>query len=224
MIASADRRVTLTFDNGPTPGVTEGVLEVLTSHGIRATFFVVGNDLRARDARAIAENAAAMGHWIGNHTMTHSVQLGDVPDTVAVAEIERAQEELDGLSHPDRLFRPYGGGGMLGPHLLSRAAVDALERGRYTCVLWNSVPRDWEDPCGWVERCLADIVTRDWSLVVLHDTRSGAMTQLSVFLDALECEGVKVTQDFPDACVPLRCGVRRGPLEHLMQEEGERRG
>ena len=68
--------VTLTFDNGPEPSVTPRVLDVLARRGVRTTFFVIGNKLLTRDARACTERAHAEGHWIGNHTWTHSRPLG----------------------------------------------------------------------------------------------------------------------------------------------------
>jgi peptidoglycan/xylan/chitin deacetylase (PgdA/CDA1 family) len=209
-------RATLTFDNGPTPGVTEHVLEALAAAGARATFFTVGAALYVPGARRLAERAHDEGHWIGNHTLTHTAQLGDLSDAEARAEIGEAQRELGELAHPDRLFRPYGGGGVLGRRLLSAAAVDELRRGAYTCVLWNCVPRDWEDPEGWPGRALADIASRDWSLVVLHDTATGAMAQLPAFLDALSSAGVELTQEFPEACVPLRRGELRASLDDLI--------
>ena len=64
-------RITLTFDNGPTPGVTDDVLEVLAQHDVPATFFVVGDRLRQPTGRALAERAKSEGHRIGNHTLTH---------------------------------------------------------------------------------------------------------------------------------------------------------
>lgn len=215
MTAIGRRRVTLTFDNGPMPGVSEKVLDDLAAHGIKTTFFIVGEDLRKGRAREMVTRAASQGHWIGNHTMTHSVQLGDVPDARAVLEIDDAQSELGELSHPDRLFRPYGGGA-LSRHLLSPAAVAALERGRYTCVLWNCVPRDWDDPAEWPARCLDEVARRDWSLVVLHDTTTAAMAQLPSFLSALADAGVDVVQEFPNDCVPFRRGARQWPIDHLM--------
>jgi peptidoglycan/xylan/chitin deacetylase (PgdA/CDA1 family) len=60
--------LTLTFDNGPEPSVTPRVLDVLARRGVRTTFFVIGNKLLTRDARACTERAHAEGHWIGNHT------------------------------------------------------------------------------------------------------------------------------------------------------------
>src|SRR3954447_11542985 len=98
------RRVTLTFDNGPTPGVTEPVLDVLDGRGLKATFFVVGERVARPEGRALAERAHAAGHWIGNHTMTHRVQFGCATDAAVDREIDDAQAALDGLAHPDRLF------------------------------------------------------------------------------------------------------------------------
>ena len=66
--------ITLSFDNGPDPEITPQVLDVLRRHGIKATFFVVGEKLR--DRRKFAERAQAEGHRIGNHTFNHQVPLG----------------------------------------------------------------------------------------------------------------------------------------------------
>ncbi|MGN6461643.1 MAG: polysaccharide deacetylase family protein, partial [Pseudolabrys sp.] len=110
--------LTLTFDNGPDPETTPQVLDVLARRGIRTTFFVVGERLAAPGGHALAAAAHAAGHWIGNHTYTHSGPLG-TRDGAALAEQEigRTQAEIGVLAHPHRLFRPQGGGGALGPHL-----------------------------------------------------------------------------------------------------------
>ncbi|HKU98762.1 MAG TPA: polysaccharide deacetylase family protein [Vineibacter sp.] len=60
--------ITLTFDNGPEPDVTPGVLDTLARHGLTSTFFVIGEKLAMPGRRALSERAAAEGHWIGNHT------------------------------------------------------------------------------------------------------------------------------------------------------------
>ena len=205
-------KVTLTFDNGPWPGVTEGVLDALAERDIRSTFFVVGKQLRR--ARALSERAASEGHWIGNHTMTHSVPLGDGADPLA--EIEAAQALIGELAHASRWFRPFGRGGVLDERLLSPAAVDHLQVHEYSCVLWNSVPRDWEDPDAWIDRCLADVQATDWTVVVLHDLPTGAMDRLPRLLDSLDALGAEVVQEFPDAVVPIRAGILAGSLEGLV--------
>ncbi len=73
--------LTLTFDNGPEPGVTPRVLDVLRERGIKTTFFVIGEKLGDRERRRLAARAHDEGHWIGNHTFTHSIPLGQQHDT-----------------------------------------------------------------------------------------------------------------------------------------------
>ena len=190
--------VTLTFDNGPHPGTTAAVLDVLAERGIAASFFVVGDMLRRDGARELAERAVAEGHWIGNPTLTHTTPLGDDPDPAyARREIEDAQALLGDLAHERKFFRPAGGGGHLGPHLLSPAAKQILRDGGYTTVLWSSVPRDWEDPEGWVDTALADIERLDHAVVVLHDLPTGAMAALPRFLDMLDTRRCEIVQEFP---------------------------
>ncbi len=210
--------VTLTFDNGPEPEVTPLVLGALARRGLRATFFVVGQRLRDRAGRACAERARAEGHRVGNHTLTHSGPLGGRAD--AVAEIAGCDALLGGLAGEERLFRPVGGGGLLGPHLLSRAACDHLAANAHTIVLWNAVPGDWRDPEGWVETALAQCAAAPRALVVLHDTASGAMRHLDRFLGALADRGARFREDFPGSCVPMRRGLARPGLDAFVTEEG----
>jgi peptidoglycan/xylan/chitin deacetylase (PgdA/CDA1 family) len=210
-------RLTLTFDNGPHPETTEGVLRVLDERRLRATFFVVGDELARPGARATAERARAAGHWIGNHSMTHRVPLGEPGgDDHLEEEIGAAQDLLGDLGHPDRLFRPFGGGGHLGPHLLSPSALSYLVRHRYTLALWNSVPRDWEDPTGWVDRARQDVANEEWTVLVLHDLPTGAMDHLAAFIDGQLAVGVEIVQELPEECLPIRQGVIRGPVDHLV--------
>ena len=211
------RRVTLTFDNGPTPGVTDAILDLLRARGIRTTFFVVGQQLREPERRLLAERAVAEGHWIGNHTLTHAVQLGETNDPDAPSrEIGETQTLLGDLARPERLYRPYGAGGILGKSLLSPRAVSYLEEGGYTCVLWSSVPHDWDDPKNWVERSIADVESQSWTLTVLHDLPGCALARLPELLDRLGEMQAVIVQEFPEDCVPIRRGVVRASIDHLV--------
>jgi len=213
------RRVTLTFDNGPAPGVTDRILDLLAERALQSTFFVVGEQIRDAKRRALAERAASEGHWIGNHTLTHSVQLGDTTDPDAPArEIGETQALMGELAGRERLFRPYGAGGILGKSLLSRRAVDYLKEGGYSCVLWSSVPHDWDDPQNWVERALADVESQPWAVVVLHDVPGCALARLPELLDGLARAGAEIVQEFPDDCVPIRSGMVRSPLDALVAD------
>jgi peptidoglycan-N-acetylglucosamine deacetylase len=187
---------------------------------VKTTFFVMGRKVSTPEGAALARRASAEGHWIGNHTFTHSAPLGQLDRATALREFEQAEQALAlidpaGFDQPRRLFRPPGRG-QLGRHLLHPAVVEKLTAGRYTCVLWNSVPGDWRDPEGWLGRALADCRSRAWSLVVLHDLPNGAMTHLDEFMARLGDEGFELTQDFPPECLPIVDGQVVLPLDPYM--------
>lgn len=206
------KRLTLSFDNGPFEGGTARVLDALAARLIKASFFLVGKQLTMPGARALAERAKAEGHWIGNHTLSHDVPLGrgDAPVDHHLREIAEMDALLGDLNEPAPMFRPYAGKGILGSHVFSRSALDYLRHTGHTVVLWNSVPRDWEQPpSAWVARALADIDAQDWTSVVLHDRPNEAMTHLPRFLDEVLARGVEIRQDFPTDCLPLVGGGQR---------------
>lgn len=199
-------KVTLSFDNGPEPLVTPGVLDCLADHNLKTTFFVLGQKVSGPAYARIARRAIDEGHWIGNHTFTHTIPLGNLSREAALEEFDRTEQALAPFNFPEKLFRPYGGGGSLGPHLLHPAVVEKLEAGGYTCVLWNSVPGDWQHPDDWVDRAMEDCRSRPWSLVVLHDLPTGAMAHLDRFIRQILDEGMELTQEYPPDCVPIRDG------------------
>jgi len=204
--------ICLTFDNGPDPEMTPLVLEVLARRRIPALFFVVGELLRDPARRALAERARAEGFPVGNHTLSHGTPLGRRGAAEAVSEIAAADVLLGPLREPERLFRPNGGGGALGPHLLHPAAADYLAAGGHTVVLWNAVPRDFADPDGWPERARAmHAAATEPVLMVLHDLPNGAMRHLDRVLGGWQEAGVEFLAEPPAACVPMRRGVA-GPL------------
>ncbi|MDW8445515.1 MAG: polysaccharide deacetylase family protein [Acetobacteraceae bacterium] len=199
--------VALTFDNGPDAEATPLVLEVLARRGVPAWFFVVGRRLADPCGRALVERARAEGHRIGNHTWSHAGPLGERNDPGhAEAEIGRTQAALGALADPDRLFRPVGGGGRLGPHLFSAEAIEHLAAGGYTVVTWTQVPGDWRDPEGWEDRAVAGCLAEKRPVVVLHDISVPAMRQLDGFLGRLADAGASFTQQFPDSVVLMRRG------------------
>lgn len=214
------KRVTLSFDNGPDPETTPLVLDILARRGIKTSFFLIGDRLRDPARRAAAARAHSEGHWIGNHTFHHLAPLGASRFSKAPEwEIGRTQDLIGDLAHPDRLFRPFGSGGVLDDALLSPAAVDYLCRGGFTCVLWNVVPRDWEDPEGWVERAHEMCAAEAWPLVVLHDIATSAMDRLEGFLDDLEAAGYVIEQDYPPDCVPIRRGEIVADISAIVRTE-----
>ncbi|MCF3933174.1 polysaccharide deacetylase family protein [Acuticoccus sp. M5D2P5] len=210
-------KITLTFDNGPDPEVTPEVLSVLKARGLLATFFVLGDKLRDPARRAACERAHGEGHWIGNHTFNHLVPLGlsSQPD-ISTREIARTEALIGDLAHPDKLFRPFGGGGNLGDSLLDGPAFEFLQRERYTLVLWNAVPGDWAYPDTWVDRALDACRENDWTALVLHDLPTGAMAHLDAFIARAADEGATFVQDLPPDVVPMRRGEIVGPVRQYV--------
>ena len=208
--------LTLSFDNGPTPEVTPLVLDVLARRGVTSTFFVIGEKLVQPPNRALAERAHAEGHWIGNHTWSHSLPFGLMEADAATAEFDRTQQAIGSLMHRHRLFRPYGQGGNLDKRLLSKAVVEHVAREKATIVLWSALPRDWQDPDGWVDRALDQIAAQPWSLMVLHDLPTGAMRHLDRFLGLVADRGGRVRQEFPPDCLPMIDGRLTQPLDRYL--------
>jgi len=205
--------VTLSFDNGPEPEVTPGVLDTLAKHSVKASFFVMGRKVVTPEGHALAERAVAEGHWVGNHTWSHTQPLGELDRAAALSEFERAEESLAWLDQTPRLFRPYGRAGKLGHHLIHPVVVEKLVSGKYTTVLWNCVPGDWRDPEGWVATAQRQCSPKAWNLIVLHDQPGSGMKHLDRFLTALKESNVPIVQDYPDDCVPMREGQIVGPIE-----------
>jgi peptidoglycan/xylan/chitin deacetylase (PgdA/CDA1 family) len=206
------RTISLTFDNGPEPGVTDFVLDTLASCDVRAAFFVIGSKLERGESLRCARRAAQAGHRVGNHSYHHREPLGLLDPVASRAEIVRTQALLDDFVS-ERLFRPVGGDGALGDHLLSPAARDLLIAERFTVVLWNVVPRDWERPHAWVDVALDRCRQMEHAVVVLHDLPGGAMVHLPSFLDRAVDEGAHFSCEFPPSCVVLERGVPRGALD-----------
>lgn len=207
-------RLHLTFDNGPHPEGTPMVLDVLARHGITATFFVLGKELATPTGMGLARRIVDAGHRLGNHSYSHAVPLGEDPRPDAVEqELTRTQDLLDTVWDGPLWFRPFGGGGKLGPHLLSPDAVSWMQARKATCVLWTSVPGDWLDAHGWPAQALVDADTQDHDVLVLHDILPEAMQHLDGFLALLSDRGTTFTDALPTGVLPVIDGAPQDSLE-----------
>ena len=200
-------RVTLSIDNGPTPGVTDAVLDVLREHEITAIFFAVGRRAATPAGRRLLQRAVGEGHLVGSHTWSHTHTFGDADDTTVDDELDRGRHAVATAGGDPLLFRPYGAGGVIDDRLMSPHGAARLMADRCTCVLWTSVPGDWRDPEGWPDVALADIEAVPWPVVVVHDVADAALARLDSFLTRCVSRGVVFTTDVPDACTPIRAGV-----------------
>ena len=124
----------LTFDDGPHPEGTPAVLEVLARHGVRATFFLVGEQVR-RDPALVGELLAA-GHDLGLHCDRHRNLLRLTPRQVR-EDLARAEDSITAAAgRPLTLYRPpYG--------VLNTVALGLARRRGWRTLLWRRWGRDW---------------------------------------------------------------------------------
>lgn len=150
-----EKAVYLTFDDGPIPEATPFILDTLKEYGARATFFMVGDNVRKHPE--VYERVMAEGHRIGNHTYNH---IGGFRHSVKFYN-ENA-EKANELLHTD-LFRP--------PHGWMRWDQYAWLGRRYRIIMWDLVTRDYskwmtaEDVVWNVKR-----YARNGSIITFHDS------------------------------------------------------
>ncbi len=157
---SAVGKVAVSFDDGPHAEYTEEILDILSENGVHATFFVVGENVRAHPdiARRIVEE----GHEIANHTDGH-VFLKDLTLAGLCKEVQAASDSIESATGvKPRLFRPPGGS-------YSDSKVRALQEMGYVSVLWSKDTRDWTRPSveAVVSRALDDL--SDGDIILFHD-------------------------------------------------------
>lgn len=159
-MTEANEQYALTFDDGP-GAVTGALLDVLGSHGARATFDVLGERIAGREP--LLRRAAREGHEIGVHGFSHSDHR-DHPLRRARAAARTARLVSAACGVRPRLFRPPFG-------LANRRLRVAVALHGLTTVLWDVDPRDFEEPGAQAiyDRILAAI--RPGSIVLLHDDR-----------------------------------------------------
>ncbi len=151
----SEKSVYLTFDDGPIPEVTPWVLDVLDKYGIKATFFMVGDNVRKHpdEYKMVVER----GHRIGNHTFNHLKGVGESTERY-VANIDKADCYLS-----TDLYRP--------PHGIMRKAQYRALTKRYRIVMWDLVTRDYNPKLSG-EQVLNKVkkYARNGSIITFHDS------------------------------------------------------
>ena len=150
-----EHSVYLTFDDGPIPEATPFILDTLAKYGIKATFFMVGDNVRKYPH--LFERIKAEGHQVGNHTYNH---MGSVRHTLKtyVKNTNKANE----LIH-SKYFRP--------PHGWMRPAAYIWLNRKYKVVMWDVVTRDYSKLLT-AEDVVNNIktYTRNGSIITFHDS------------------------------------------------------
>ncbi len=160
----AGKKLFLTFDDGPIPGVTPFVLEQLANYNAKATFFCVGDNLEKHTD--IAQQVLASGHKIANHTYNH-LKGWQTPFDEYLQNVQQCQDILDTIvaatTEEKPLFRPpYG--------RITTAQATAL-RPTYELIMWDVLTNDYDATLS-PDSCLRQSIkkTRSGSIIVFHDS------------------------------------------------------
>ena len=165
---SDKKEIFLTFDDGPTPEITEFVLTELKKYNAKATFFCIGKNIQNHPE--IFSKLITDGHSIGNHTQNHL--KGWKSETNAylknALECEQTITQFNTSTITQKLFRPpYG-------KIKKNQAKQLIKKG-YKIIMWSVLSADFDTTIS-NEKCLENVLknTQPGSIIVFHDSVKAA--------------------------------------------------
>lgn len=170
-------RVALTFDDGPHPAYTEKLLDGLEERGVKATFFVVGENIPGREA--LIKRMWEEGHLIGNHTYDHE-DISKMTAEKACEELTKTSELVKGITGEGTAYvrPPFG------------SWDDALDcTMTMLAVKWSVDPLDWTT--GNVSQVVERVVSKtgDNDIILLHDCYNSSVEAALQIVDILQAKG-----------------------------------
>jgi peptidoglycan-N-acetylglucosamine deacetylase len=165
------KKLYLTFDDGPTPEITDRVLEILSQYNARATFFCLGRNVEHYPA--IYQHILAKNHAVGNHTYSH-LKGWKTRHKEYFQDIELANQFI----HSDLFRPPYG--------QIKNTQIRHL-KNKYKIIMWDVMSHDYENRIS-KDRSLKAVLryTKEGSIVVFHDSLKAADKALYILPRVLE--------------------------------------
>jgi peptidoglycan-N-acetylglucosamine deacetylase len=161
------KKVFLTFDDGPTPEITNWVLNELKKYNAKATFFCIGKNIKNNSE--IFQNILNNGHSIGNHTNNHlngwKTNYETYLDNVQKALINFLNNNSQIYNENSQLFRPpYG--------KITPIQSKKLRKLGYKIIMWNVLSADFDQNIS-PEECLKNVINniKSGSIIVFHDSQ-----------------------------------------------------
>ncbi len=177
--------VALTFDDGPSPGATRQILDLLHSHGAHATFFALGTELERYPG--IAAAIARAGNEVADHGMTHR-SLPRLGRSRMLYELRATADLIHELTGKPPAFArpPYGN--------VDQRVVQAARSLNMTVALWTVDTRDWQTPgaATIARRVLQNL--HPGEIILLHDgggPRQQTVQAVGTILAALDAKGYR---------------------------------
>lgn len=172
-----EKRIAITFDDGPHRLYTPKLLDGLKERGIHATFFLVGENIGNNEA--LVKRMAEEGHLIGNHTFSH-VQLTKMKKEDACREVQQTNEKICAVTGAPVLYirPPYG------------SWNDELQAEiPMTVTLWNLDSEDWKSQNTGKIVELVESEAKEGSIILLHDIFDTSVEAALRIVDDLTAQG-----------------------------------
>lgn len=160
-IPNKENKIYLTFDDGPTPEITEWVLTQLKNHQVKATFFCIGKNIDKHPS--LFSRIINDGHFIGNHTFDHLNGWKTSTKEYLVNTV-KCKNSILNLSTNSKLFRPpYG--------KIKTAQSKKLRKLGFKIIMWDVLTADFDQSIT-PEKCLENLLlnVKSGSIVVFHDS------------------------------------------------------
>jgi peptidoglycan/xylan/chitin deacetylase (PgdA/CDA1 family) len=166
-IPNTENKIYLTFDDGPTPKITEWVLQELEKYNAKATFFCIGNNIEKHPE--IFEKVITQGHSIGNHTFNHmngwkTSTKEYIENSMQWSEVCSQSPSCNLKSEICNLFRPpYG--------KIKSSQAEKLRKLGYKIIMWDVLSADFDITIS-KEKCLENVLQNvgSGSIIVFHDS------------------------------------------------------
>ena len=171
--------VAITFDDGPNPATTPGILKVLDKYHAKATFFMLGQNVVRNPS--LVKDVAKRGHEIGNHSFSHP-NLAKLSEARIASEVAKTQAALLKVGVRPHWFRPPYGAGVSKVEPIASAS-------HLTCALWSVDTRDWmrHAPSAVDAAVMGHVQNGD--VILLHDTKKVTLEALDGLLAQLRAKG-----------------------------------
>lgn len=181
--STSEPYIAMTYDDGPHPKNTPRLLDILRQRNIKATFYVIGENVDRYPQ--ITRRIVAEGHEIGNHTYTHR-NLKQASDSQVRSEMVKARSAIARATgvQPRTMRPPYGA-------LYQRQREMIKSEFGYPTIMWAVDPQDWQRPGVSVVKNRILSKTTNGAIVLAHDLHAPTVDAMPGTLDGLLAKGFK---------------------------------
>lgn len=166
-----EKKIYITFDDGPHPTITPQVLEILKKFNAKATFFCIGNNVK--EYKATFDMIVDEGHSVGGHTYNHE-KGWNTKTKIYIDSVNKTQQLIK-----TPLFRP--------PHGRIKSSQIRKLKNNYKLVAWTVIAYDWDKLLS-PDDCFNIVIKNagDGSIVVFHDSEKAVKNMIPALTKTLE--------------------------------------